>query len=178
MKKYNLLLIPFLLLSILPLTGCDDPIPLNIPITVNVALSGANLTTSRSFCLDDFESYQDISDDINSLTYLEGALRVDSISNENLTGDILVELRRSDNQSVLFAYTLSNVRPANFKNTPYIFPLSAAQIQLLNNYIASISNGGNACFTATVAASNVTGGNPPYYIGAVIDMVFEAETEL
>jgi len=170
--------ISVLILSFIFFNGCDsfDSLPINIPLSVQVIVTGNSnsLGETASFCLDQYENYNDIAEDINTLTYIEGALRIDSVSNVNLQGDIRIELKNSAGQT-LFLVNLNNVKPSNYMINPYIFPLTVDQVQMLNQYIQNLQN---KCFNAEVEVTSITGGTTPHYIRAYIDMVFEAETEL
>ena len=53
--------------------------------------------------------------------------------------------------------------------------LNQNQIQLMNTYFGSLQN---TCFNATIEVKNITGGTPTYEVKGIIDMVFEADTEL
>lgn len=166
------------ILSFIFINGCDafDSLPINIPLSVQVVITGNDnsLSETNSFCLDQYESYNDIAEDINTLTFIEGALRIDSVSNVNLQGNIRVELKNSAAQT-LFVIVINNVKPSNYMVNPYVFPLTVDQVQLLNQYIQNMQN---KCFISEVQVTGITGGSTPHYIRAYIDMVFEAETEL
>ncbi len=168
-----LFVLPFIFLS-----GCDtfDSLPINIPLSVPVVITGSDNSLSQinSFCLDQYESYNSIVEDINRLTYIESALRIDSVSNVNLQGNIRVEIKNAASQT-LFVIVLNNVKPSNYMVNPYVFPLTVDQVQLLNQYIQNMQN---RCFISDVQVTGITGGSTPHYIRAYIDMVFEAETEL
>jgi hypothetical protein len=175
MKKY----IPLVLIavSVVFYSGCEfDTLPLNVPISVPVVLTGVlnTVETSSNFCLTDYSSYTQHLDKMNKVTYIESAFRVDSVSHPNLAGNLRVELRNSSG-TVLFLAEVNNIRPADYKITPYIIPLTGVQIQVINEYIA---NATNKCFIGSVSLTGITGGTPPYYLSGNIDMVFETEVDL
>jgi hypothetical protein len=175
MKKYIILV--FVALSTVLYNGCEfDTLPINVPISIPVGLSGSqnSVENSKSFCLDEYESYSQYLEDMESITYIESAFRVDSLSSVNLTGNLKLELKTQSGQ-ILFSKELNNIRPADYRTAPYVLPLTGDQINLINQYISNMSN---KCFTASVSLTNISGGTPPYYVGGIIDMVFEAETEL
>ncbi len=162
-----------LILTSLFISGCDmfDNLPINAPFSVPVIVDGSTnpVIKEQDFCLDQYENYQDISDQINTLTYLEGALRIDSVSSPNLMGNITVTLKTQADQP-LFSLVLNNVNPSDYKTNPYVFPLTTEQVQALNQYVSNLDN---KCFKAYIRV-DVTQGQTPYYVGAFIDLVFEA----
>jgi len=178
MKKY---LTNFMLIAaagtMFLFNGCDfESLPINIPLTVPVVVTGSNnaLQELKNFCLDDYDSYNDYREDIRKLTYVEGALRVDSVSSVNLTGNIRIELKNQAGQT-LFFFVLNNVKPSNYIRNPYIIPVDVNQIQILNEYIANLDN---KCFQVDAQITGITGGTTPHYVRLLVDLVFEAETEL
>lgn len=162
-----------LITAFLLMSGCDmfDNLPINAPFSVPVIVDGSTnpVIKEQNFCLDQYENYQNISDQINTLTYLEGALRIDSVSSPNLVGNITVMLQTQAGQN-LFSFVLNNVNPSNYKTNPYVFPLTTEQVQALNVYVGNLDN---KCFNAYIRV-DVTQGQAPYYVGAYIDLVFEA----
>ncbi len=69
-----------LLFLMLTWNGCDDfnSLPLNIPFTIDVSVSGssATLSDSQSYCLStDSETYDEYRDKIQSLHFIEAAFR-------------------------------------------------------------------------------------------------------
>jgi len=184
MKKY---LIQFgtsavLLFLMLTWNGCDDfnSLPLNIPFTIDVSVSGSGstLSNSQSYCLStDSETYDEYRDKIQSLTFIEAAFRTTSVLPSDLSGNINVTLQDGDG-NVLFSYDIPGASPADYlsPNSPYILQLNQSQIDFINTYLNSLLNQG-ACFTATITVNNITG-QAPYTINGAIDMVIEADTEL
>ncbi len=184
MKKFLIQFSTSAVLLFLALTwnGCDkfNSLPLNIPFTINVSVSGsaATLTNSESYCLNtDSQTYTEYSDKINSLRFVEAAFRTKDVVPENLSGNINVSLQDGDGNT-LFSYDVPGAAPADYMspNTPYILQLDQSQIDFINTYLNSLLNQG-ACFTASITVSNITG-QAPYSIDGAIDMVIEADTEL
>ena len=161
--------------------SCDefDTLPLNIPFSVTVITQGSTnpSTSSSTYCLSQSETYQDYVDDIEKLTFIEAAWRTDSVKNIS-GGDIELTVRIVGGATI-FQETLTNINPADYKspNAPFVFSLSATEIQALNDYLNAYLNGSNQCLEAVVKAT-VKSGTPPYYLRGIIDMVVEAETKL
>ncbi len=184
MKKYFIQFGTSAVLLFLMVTwnGCDkfNSLPLNIPFTFNVSVSGsaATLSDSQSYCLGtDSETYNEYRDKIHSLHFIEAAFRTTNVDPETLSGNITVTLQDGDG-NILFSYDIPGATPADYMtpNSPYILQLNQSQIDFINTYLNSLLNQG-ACFTATVTVNNITG-QPPYTIEGAIDMVIEADTEL
>jgi hypothetical protein len=175
MKKFILPLI--IAASTIFFDGCEfDTLPINVPISIPVAMSGSvtSVDKTENFCLTSYESYTQHLEDLEKITYIESALRVDSVSNPNLSGSLSIELKSNTGQR-LFLVQLNNFKPADYKVNPYILPLTGDQIILINQYV---SNNQNTCFTISVTLNNLTGAASPYFISGFIDLVFEAETKL
>ncbi|MBK7980246.1 MAG: hypothetical protein IPK06_09680 [Ignavibacteriae bacterium] len=75
--------------------GCDElnNLPLNIPIVVNFSTSGNNTTISesQSFCLSDYDKWQENQEKLKSATFVSAAYWTESTS-AGLQGDINVNL--------------------------------------------------------------------------------------
>jgi hypothetical protein len=175
MKKYFIL--SAILISAILIKGCEiDPLPFNIPISVPLSYTGplTSIVISQDFCMEDFSSYSQHTEDLNKITFLESAFRVDSVSPPNLTGSLGIELKTSSGQTV-FNKQIQNFTPADYTVKPYIIPIEAAEIETLNNHLLQP---GRKCFTAVVSLTGITGGFLQHHISGYIDMVFEAEVEL
>ncbi len=173
----------FLLFLMLTWNGCDafNSLPLNIPFTLNVNVTGSDnsLSNSASYCLStDSDTYTEYRDKINSLHFVEAAYRTKNVFPQGLSGNITVALQ-DGNGNNLFSYTIPGAAPADYMapNSPYILQLSQSQIDFINTYLNSLLSTG-ACFTAVITVDNITGGNPPYSVNGAIDMVIEADTDL
>jgi hypothetical protein len=173
----------FLLFLMIAWNGCDEfnKLPLNIPFTLTVHLTGSDNTISDSsdlFCLtQDSQTYQKYQDKINSLHFIEAAYRTISVVPTDLSGNITVALK-DGNDNVLFQYVIPNATPADYMkpNSPYVLQLNQTQIDFINQYLSTLLNSG-ACFYATVTVDNING-QPPYTLDGAIDMVIEADTQL
>jgi len=174
----------FLLFLMLTWNGCDsfNSLPLNIPFTLNVHVTGSDNTISNSsplYCLNtDSQTYTEYRDKINSLHFVEAAYRTKNVFPQELSGNITVALQDGDGNS-LFSYTIQGANPADYMapNSPYILQLTQQQIDFINTHLNSLLNSG-ACFTAVITVDNISGGNPPYSVDGAIDMVIEADTDL
>ena len=186
MKKelYILLLIIITSTFVFINSGCDvfNNFPINIPVSKSFAAYGNSSTVSGSgpICLnEDSPTYRDYKDKIKSLTFIQAAFRFDSviasgISAPNLKGDFIITVS-GENYSELFSIKINNINPTDYINKAYVLPLNQNQSQSINSYISNLNN---TCLLGKVEISNITGGNSPFLITGVIDMVFEADTEL
>jgi hypothetical protein len=172
MKKY---LMPVMLVfSVVFFNGCDlDSLPLNVPITRDFNLSGNAdaVFDSETFSLDDYEDF--VGDDINTVTYVRSAVRVLTVSDPDLTGNIVINLRNGSGFN--FTATLNNVRPADYISDPYILNLTGEQVQDLNDYINSSVE---RIFTVSFEVTNISAATPPHTITGVFEAIFEVDTEL
>ncbi len=184
-KKFNILLSLIIAASfIFVFNGCDEfnNFPVNFPISKTIVASGSNTTISGSgpICLNkDSQTFQDYQDKIKGLKFIQAAFRIDSvtasgISAPNLKGDIVITLNNQNNLP-LFSVKISNINPSDYINKVLVLSLTQNQIQAMNAYISNLNN---TCFYGSMEVQNITGGNPPFTIVGVIDMVFEADTEL
>lgn len=161
--------------------GCDElnNLPLNIPIVVNFSTSGNNTTISesQSFCLSDYDKWQENQEKLKSATFVSAAYWTESTS-AGLQGDINVNL--SDQfGNTLFSVTLNNFKASDNIDKPFTLELSEAQIQALNTYLGSISeNGNDQCFNASITISDISGTSTPYQLVGRVEIVIEADVEL
>ena len=184
MKKYliNIGASVFLLFLMLAWNGCDEfnHLPLNIPFSLNVSVSGSDNTlsdTSDPFCISsDSQTYNEYQDKIRSLHFVEAAFRTISVTPADLSGDITVTLLDGDGNEI-FRYVIPDAAPADYMkpNSPYILQLRQEQIDFINLNLDQLLNTG-ACFSASFTVENING-QPPYHIDGAIDMVIEADTE-
>lgn len=160
-------------------TSCDEfsSFPINIPFSITVVTQGSNnpATSNAQYCLTQSETYQDYVDDIEGLTFIEAAFRTDSVKTP-LTGTIEVTVKIVGG-ATLFQKTLAGTNPADYESTPYVFTLTAAEIQALNSYLNSYLENPNQCLDVSVKAT-VTAGTAPYYLRGIIDIVVEADTKI
>ncbi len=160
--------------------GCDtvenlESIPLNIPITLEFQASGnAPITDQSSYCLEQSPTYNDFKDKIDSISFVEMVARVDSLSNNALTGDMLVKLE-TQSGILLYENTILSAPLSSYKTVPFRFVMQAADIQAIDNFLKAI---GQRCLKGTVTISNVSGGTAPYYIGVSVDIMLRAKAKI
>jgi hypothetical protein len=158
--------------------SCDkfDTFPLNIPFSVTVVIQGSSNPSAAiaQYCLTESNTYQDYVEDIEKLTFIQAAWRTDSVK-APLTGTIEVTVKVVGG-ATLFQKTLAGTNPADYTTTPFVLPLTAAEIQAMNDYLNSYLENPNQCLEASVEVT-VTSGTPPYYLRGIVDMVVEAETK-
>lgn len=165
-------------------TSCDkfDTFPLNIPFSIEVVTQGNNSSVSDSttYCLSQSTTYQDYVKDIEKLTFVEAAWRIDVVQSIS-SGDIEITVSINGG-GTLFQKTLTNVNPSAYQspNGPFVLILTDTEIQALNTYLNSYLKNPNQCIKAKVKAT-VKSPLPvtqKVYLQGTIDMVIEAETKL
>ena len=172
MKKYlNIILAVTVAIAFAVINfGCDEfnNFPVNIPISKQIVATGNNTIAfgEGDFCLD-------------KLTFIQAAYRTrtvtaNGISAPNLKGDLVITVK-TELKSLLFTITLSNVNPSDYINKAIPLSLNQNQIQAINAYVGNLNN---TCFNESIEVQNISGGNPPYVITGVIDMVFEGDAKL
>jgi hypothetical protein len=186
MKKYlNILLFLIIAISFTIINiGCDEfnNFPVNIPISKQIDATGSNnnIFGTGDYCIDqESKTFQDFREKTKSLTFIQAAYRTKSVTANgiaapNLNGDIVITVRK-ENTDLLFTVTIPNTNPSDYINKAFVLSLNQNQIQLMNTYFGSLQN---TCFNATIEVKNITGGTPTYEVKGIIDMVFEADTEL
>lgn len=178
MKKKIIFYFIFVLAAIPFLSGCDEleSIPINIPISIAIETQHTTSTTTSgtaSYCFENSTAYQQYMDDINSLTYVEASWRTDTVVPSDLSGVVTLTLRNSSG-GIILTYSLGQITPADYINNPLQLQLTEAQIDLINFFL---SNNDDLCITAEVLVEQMPGGQDQYVIG-IIDLLFEAETNL
>ncbi len=186
MKKYltiiffGIITLSFSIINI----GCDEfnNFPVNIPISKQIDATGTNndISGTGDYCIDkDSEIYQDHYGKIKSLTFIQAAYRTKSVTASgiaapNLQGDIVITIKDQFG-GLLFKVTIPNVNPSDYITKAIVLSLTQTQIQNMNEYCGDLNN---TCFNATIEVLNITGGTPVYDVKGIVDMVFEADTEL
>jgi hypothetical protein len=163
---------------LLAFTSCDivdkfDTFPVNIPIEHSFSVTGGDtfLTESESFRLTDYSAYNDNKDKIKEIKFAEASLRIATVDPTALTGNITVRLQNGTG-STLFNVQMLNVTPNNLKVTPLVLPVTAAEIALIDAYVAIT---GNVDFTATVSITTATTGQKT--VEGVVALLFKTEIE-
>jgi hypothetical protein len=184
MKKLSIIVcLQFFVFGLMVLINCDDlqTIPLNVPYSQDIFVSGTdtNISDSSCFCLDDALQYVENSENIEELTYVKAQLRVDNASS-GLEGDVVVSLYGiadcfSNTKTLLFSVTIPNAKAADFIGKNYVIELSQAQINALNQYLA---NPNALCFVSELAVLNISGGTSPFELWGIVEIVIEAIVKL
>lgn len=180
MKKYMIKL-SFVALLLMPFafSGCIldaiNTLTQNIPISqeFNISSSADSYSKSETIDLSNSTTYQKYSDKIQSISFLQTEFRTKSVSPSDLSANITLSLK-DNNGNFLFTYPLGTINPADYINTPYQLSLTDAQIQLINNYLSTLSN---KKFVATISITNITSSAKPYTLNGVIDVVFQMKAK-
>ncbi|MBN2571912.1 MAG: hypothetical protein JXA68_07280 [Ignavibacteriales bacterium] len=184
MKKLIKTFLVAALLSIsLLFVSCEEfeNIDINVPFSIELTRQGLHPDDYErdTVCLDtESSTFQEYRNKFQNLTFVEAALRVKEVIPTTMTGDIYLWII-SGTGDTLIAESVINVRPADYMNTPYVLPLSANEIQLINNYLALIQqNQVQPCFEGILQTQNIPGWDINKKIVFSIDIVIRGEVEM
>lgn len=161
--------------------GCEDlaDIPLNIPFSIELPPlidSESSAQASTSFCLNQYEEWNDNKDKIQSVKFLSAAYWTTSSSPDDITATINVSVK-DNNGITLFADTLPNVSPSDDSINPYKIELSSDEIDVVNAYLNDLKEDPTCMtptFTAQYTVSNVSwSGSTEYTIIGKVEIVLE-----
>jgi len=173
-----------ILISFTLFTSCDvvdalKDYPVNIPLSVTFSASGSStsIVETQDFCINNDSTYQEYSEKVKKVTFVEVAFRTISYSPADLRGTIIITLNDASG-NLLFSETIENASPEDYINTPYVISLNAAEIQAIDAYLDNaLSNNQTLCFTAGLNVT-ITSSAQTNSLDGAIDIVFEAMTEL
>jgi len=168
--------------SLFLVMSCDElgQLPINVPVSIEFTTSGTNtsLTETNSFCLSDYEEWQENQDDIQSVTFLTASYWTLAGSSPNLSGDLIFTLLSSSG-STIFSYNFGTVTAADYEDTPFQLQLSAAQIQALDDYLSDLAVN-DKCFQSVLTITNITGdtnAQGQFVLNGKVEIVLEAEVD-
>jgi len=177
-KLYTLLLLIFVIIAAITEQGCNilSNLFLNLPIKQTIATSGSDnvIFETESFCLSDYEAYNDNVDEVQSIKYVAAAYFTESYSPSDLNAsNIVATLYASDGFTVIFQVFIPYAEPDDYVNNPYEIELTPEQIALFNQLLADYEN--NDCYTAELRVQDVSGSSTPYQLTGRIEIVVELE---
>jgi hypothetical protein len=171
-KYFSLFLVLF---SLFFLSSCDkfNSLPLNIPYRIHFFVSGSGAIgdSTASFCPDESTTYQQYQDKIKSLSYVQAAITIDSLSSTSLSVDIQIQIKGGSG-NILLTQNITGFKPSDYMNKAYVIKLTQNQIIALNNYLKNLTDN---CFQVSIKVSGFSG---TQYVGGHIDLVLEADTKL
>lgn len=179
MKKFiKSSLLAFTLITSIVMNGCDvfENFLFNVPLSYQFESSGLSLFDSGSACLEEDDTFNDVKDKINSITFVEGYIAVLNINPPEIQGNATLTLRGGSDQSgpILIQYELNNVRPADYPpESPLKLDLDQAQIQIVNDYLANESN--PRCFFGTFEVTDIQNGGTSNSITIRLDVLFNVD---
>jgi hypothetical protein len=177
-KIFKSLFPVLLILIVISGISCDqfDNIFLNLPIKQEITASGngPDIFETESFCLSDYDSFNDNIEDVESIEYVSAAyFTITSTSGLQGSG-IVATLFKGDGVTPLFTVNLPTAVASDYINNPLKIELTQQEVDVLNAYLADYEN--NDCFIAELRVANVSGTvGPPYYITGQFELVVELE---
>lgn len=177
-KYYSMILGVVAVFSFFAFNGCIldnlNTIDVKMPYTAHIDVSGSqnSITKSETFDISTSSIYDTYSDKINGITFVKAQFRTSSYSDAAISGNITITLKDNKSGIVIFSKTLTNVKPADYKDNPLQLNLTQTQINLFNSYLKIT---GNTKYTATVSVDNISGGSTPRSIGVDIDVAFNID---
>lgn len=146
-----------------------DTLTQELPYSQNISITGTENSVERSQSVDLNENdfYNSNKDKIQSIEFVKLAYKTKSVSPANLDGTIKLTVKQS-NGTTIFSKTIPGAKPSDYLVNPYELPISAAEMQLMNLYLSSLSN---RQFTATVSVQTSTQGTKS--IEATVYAVFK-----
>ncbi|NOX65339.1 MAG: hypothetical protein GXO85_05950 [Chlorobi bacterium] len=181
MKKTTKIIIIVALFSSLAIfSGCDKlgNIPLNVPIEIKFTLSGSETSAQETvtFCLNQYQEWNDNKDKIQSVKFLSAAYWTLDYSPSALKGTINAALK-DKNGLTLLSINLPNVSPGDYITDGYKIELTKDELDAFNAYLDNLQEDPSCSiptFTAEISVTNVTGGTP-YTIHGKVELILEAE---
>lgn len=179
-KTLKTILLITTLASLSLFNGCEDlaDIPLNIPFPIEFTITGSETSDSEStsFCLNQYEEWNDNKDKIKSVKFLSAAYWTLDYAPENLTATINASVQ-DINGITLFSFTLTDVSPGDASINPYKIELSSDEIDAFNAYLNNLQEDPTCMtpsFTAQYTVSNVSwSGTGEYTINGKVEIVLE-----
>jgi hypothetical protein len=177
-KQMKYLIVVLIAITAIMLNGCllDDfnTLTQQIPITVEVHSSTAATSYEQSITTDLNQNnfYADNQSKINSIALVNIAYKTKSVSPTDLTGTITITVKQS-NGLVLFSKIIPGNKPSDYLVNPYELQLTQPEIQLVNAYLAILTN---RTFITTVNIQTTTNGTKT--IDADIFTVFTMDYKL
>lgn len=140
-----------------------------LPYSQNISIAGTENSVEKSQTVDLNENdfYNNNKSKIESIEFVKLAYKTKSVSPANLEGTIKLTVKQS-NGTTIFSKTIPGAKPSDYLVNPYELPISAAEMQLMNLYLSSLSN---RQFTATVSVQTSTQGTKS--IEATVYAVFK-----
>lgn len=176
-KLYIPILLAFIVGAALVEQGCDilSNLFLDQALKQTIVTSGSSSTISKSetFCLSDYDAFDDNVDNIESINYVSAAYFTETYSPGLQGSNIMVTLYAGDG-STIFQVNVPFVSADQFVNNPFSIVLNDAQIALFNQYLADYDN--NDCFSAELTVQNVSDNDgAPFSLTGRVEFIVELE---
>lgn len=176
-KLYTLLLSIFIVVAAITEQGCDilNNLFLDQPLKQTIIVTSGNgddIFESKSFCLSDYDAFDDNVESIESLTYVSAAYFTVSYS-DGLTGTNIVVTLTTGISDTVWQVTIPFGQASDYVNKPYKIKLTDEQIQKFNKYLAAYEN--NDCYTAELKVEKVNGDSTPYSLTGRVEIIVQME---
>jgi hypothetical protein len=127
------------------LNGCDifENFMFNVPLSYKFQSSGIiNLVDSGSANLEDSETYNNVKDKVNTITFVEGYIAVLDVNPQDIHGNLKLNLfgGASASGQHLASYEVNDIIPYELIASPLKIELEESEMQNINNYLANKEN--------------------------------------
>ncbi|HEX9739213.1 MAG TPA: hypothetical protein VGA29_00450 [Ignavibacteriaceae bacterium] len=186
MKKFiKSYLTAFIVLIAVIMNGCDifENFLFNVPISFQFEATDPGLLDAGSACLEDNETYNDVKDDINTITFVKAYIAVLNVNPSNIQGDITLELYGGSDASgtLLAEFSLNDARPSDYLTTndpftPLEIDLGPTTVQAINQYLANDNN--QRCFFGRFVVTDPQNIGITNNITVRLDVLFSVDADL
>ena len=179
-KLYIPILLVFIIAAALVEQGCDilNNLFLDQALKQTIVTSGNNsiIEQAETFCLSDYDAFDDNVDNIESITYVSAAYFTESYSS-GLTGtNIQVTLYAGDTEfaPMIWQVTIPFGQASDYVDNPYEIMLTPDQITEFNSALENYEI--NDCYTAKLTVEDVNDNDgAPYSLTGRVEIVVQME---
>ncbi len=180
MKILKIIITFGVLASMFFMTGCDqfENFSVNVPLTITFNESTQNSTINRveSYDLDNNSVYNEYKDRIENFEFVEARYVVTEIDPADLTGDIVLTVRRDDEDGHVLFTAERTFDPETDLNTSYDFVLTAEEISFFNSYL--MATGGSKVFWGEADITNIEGSSETKEVTVKVHLLLKAKGTL
>jgi hypothetical protein len=196
-KMYKNIFAILLIIILISNQGCEvqneilNNYFLNLPLKQGITATGSNTTIFEqgTFCLSDYDDYENYIEEIQSIKYLAALYRTlpaavnpspppDSLYlTPGLVGEKINITVIDGDGNLVFSRDLPTAAADDYVDTPYEIELTGDEIIQLNEYLAGFKDPAKReflCFTATITMNNI----PPPPVGETNTLTGQVEVLL